>query len=71
MFYFYTLFSLVVLSTSVFAMERKKETDRKNSDYSSYNPRKELYEQCTPPNKTVADRGSNSDNDKQNSDQKK
>lgn len=66
--YFYIILSLVILSTSLFAMERKEATDRKNSDYSSYNPRKEIQEQQTPPNKSVKDVSSDS---KYNSDRKK
>lgn len=67
--YFYTILSLVILGTSVFAMERKEAADRKNNDYSSYNPRKEIYgPQQIPPNKSVKDIPSNS---KYNSDRKK
>lgn len=53
--YLYTILSVIILSTSVFAMERKEAADRKNNSYSSYNPRKEFYEQSIPRNKSVKD----------------
>lgn len=58
--YFYTIVYLTILSTSIFAMDRKEVDDRKNSDHSSYNPRREFYEQSKVPNKSVADIPDNS-----------
>lgn len=52
--YFYTILYLTILSTCLFAMDRKEATDQKNSDH-SYNPNREIREQCTPPNKTAGD----------------
>lgn len=53
--HFYTILYLTIVSTSIFAMDRKEANDPRNRNNSSYNPRKEFYEQVIPPNKSVAD----------------
>ena len=42
--YFYTILYLTILSSSIFAMDRKEAIDRKNSDHNSYSPKTEIQE---------------------------
>lgn len=67
--YIYTILYLIIVSTSVFAMDRKEAADRRNRDHRPYT-REEENSTCTniPPNKSVADIPSDS---KYSSDKKK
>lgn len=63
--YFYSILYIAILSTSVFAMDRKETADQSSKDQ-SYNPRGEIHTRVIAPNKSVADIPSTSNPDQKN-----
>lgn len=53
--YFYSILYIAILSTSVFAMDRKEAADRSNKDNQAYNPKAEIHTPVIAPNKLAVD----------------